>query len=110
MIVAEEKSVDEMKALIGDARKVLVAGCGTCVTVCFAGGAREAGRSPAGSPGAGRGPAKPAPDRASPGRQCTAQVRPAASSRRGASRYARDCISTSRLTVRWNSPAIAPVV
>lgn len=42
MIVAEQKSLDEIKALIGDARKVLVAGCGTCVTVCFAGGAREA--------------------------------------------------------------------
>ncbi len=42
MIVAQQKSLDEIKSLIGDARKVLVAGCGTCVTVCFAGGAREA--------------------------------------------------------------------
>lgn len=42
MIVAEQKSLDEMKTLIGDAQKVLVVGCGTCVTVCFAGGAREA--------------------------------------------------------------------
>lgn len=42
MIVAEQKSLDELKALIGDAEKVLVLGCGTCVTVCFAGGAREA--------------------------------------------------------------------
>jgi len=42
MIVAEQKSLDEIKKLIGDAENVLVAGCGTCVTVCFAGGAREA--------------------------------------------------------------------
>jgi ferredoxin len=42
MIVAEQKSLDEIKSLIGDAENVLVVGCGTCVTVCFAGGAREA--------------------------------------------------------------------
>jgi ferredoxin len=42
MIVAEQKTLDEMKALIGEAKNVLVVGCGTCVTVCFAGGAREA--------------------------------------------------------------------
>jgi ferredoxin len=43
MIVAEQKPLEELKALIGEAEKVLVVGCGTCVTVCFAGGAREAG-------------------------------------------------------------------
>lgn len=42
MIVAEQKSLEELKKLIEDAHKVLVVGCGTCVTVCFAGGAREA--------------------------------------------------------------------
>jgi len=42
MIVAEQKSLDEIKSLVGDAERVLVVGCGTCVTVCFAGGAREA--------------------------------------------------------------------
>lgn len=42
MIVAEQKPLDEVNGLIGDAQKVLVVGCGTCVTVCFAGGAREA--------------------------------------------------------------------
>ena len=42
MIVAEQKPLNELKSLIGNAEKVLVVGCGTCVTVCFAGGAREA--------------------------------------------------------------------
>jgi ferredoxin len=42
MIVAEQKPLSEIKTLIGSAEKVLVVGCGTCVTVCFAGGAREA--------------------------------------------------------------------
>jgi len=42
VIVAEQKSLAEIQALIGDAQTVLVVGCGTCVTVCFAGGAREA--------------------------------------------------------------------
>lgn len=42
MIVAEQKTLDEVKVLVGEAKKVLVVGCGTCVTVCFAGGAREA--------------------------------------------------------------------
>ncbi len=42
MIVAEQKKLAELKQLIGEAENVLVVGCGTCVTVCFAGGAREA--------------------------------------------------------------------
>jgi len=42
MIIAEQKSLDEIKNLIGESEKVLVVGCGTCVTVCFAGGSREA--------------------------------------------------------------------
>lgn len=42
MIIAEQKSLEELKTLIADSEKVLVVGCGTCVTVCFAGGAREA--------------------------------------------------------------------
>jgi ferredoxin len=42
MIVAEQKNLDEVKVMLGEAEKVLVVGCGTCVTVCFAGGAREA--------------------------------------------------------------------
>ena len=43
MIVAEQKPLAEIKTLIGDANQVLVVGCGTCVTVCFAGGSLESG-------------------------------------------------------------------
>jgi ferredoxin len=41
MIVAEQKKLEEIQGLLGEAKKVLVVGCGTCVTVCFAGGAKE---------------------------------------------------------------------
>ena len=41
MIVGEQKKLEEIFDLLGDARKVLVLGCGTCVTVCFAGGEKE---------------------------------------------------------------------
>jgi ferredoxin len=47
VIVAEQKQLDEIRALVGEAETVLVVGCGTCVTVCFAGGAREAAISAA---------------------------------------------------------------
>ena len=43
MIVAAQKPLDEIKKLVADAQKVLVVGCGTCVTVAFAGGAKEVG-------------------------------------------------------------------
>jgi ferredoxin len=43
MIIAEQKPIEEIKSLIGEARQVLIVGCGTCVTVCFAGGEKEAG-------------------------------------------------------------------
>ncbi len=43
MIVASPKSVTELKNLIARHEKVLFAGCGTCVTVCLAGGEREVG-------------------------------------------------------------------
>ncbi|HXK61643.1 MAG TPA: methylenetetrahydrofolate reductase C-terminal domain-containing protein [Acidobacteriota bacterium] len=42
MIVAEQKKLDEIRGSVSGARKILIVGCGTCVTVCFAGGAQEA--------------------------------------------------------------------
>jgi ferredoxin len=41
MIVAELKPFEEIKNLIKDYRKVLVLGCGSCVTVCMSGGAKQ---------------------------------------------------------------------
>jgi ferredoxin len=41
MIVAERKSIPELMDILKDHRRVLVLGCGTCVTVCLAGGERE---------------------------------------------------------------------
>lgn len=41
MIVASPKSITELKTIIAGHKKVLFVGCGTCVTVCLAGGERE---------------------------------------------------------------------
>jgi ferredoxin len=43
MIVADRKNVRELRDMIADHDRVLLVGCGTCVTVCLAGGEREVG-------------------------------------------------------------------
>ncbi len=41
MIVAERKSIPELIDILRNHTRVLVLGCGTCVTVCLSGGERE---------------------------------------------------------------------
>ena len=41
MIVAEQKKIQEIKAIVRPYSRVLILGCGTCVKTCFAGGEDE---------------------------------------------------------------------
>ena len=43
MITAERKPLSEIKEMIGPFKKVLIAGCGSCVAECAAGGEKEVG-------------------------------------------------------------------
>jgi ferredoxin len=41
MIVAERKPIEEIMGFIRDCKKIIIAGCNECVTVCYAGGKKE---------------------------------------------------------------------
>jgi ferredoxin len=41
MIVAEQKSIGELKQIVAPYKRILLLGCGTCVKTCFAGGEDE---------------------------------------------------------------------
>lgn len=43
MIIAERKPLAEIQGLLAGRQRVLLLGCGTCVTVCMAGGEKEVG-------------------------------------------------------------------
>ncbi|MBW2018796.1 MAG: methylenetetrahydrofolate reductase C-terminal domain-containing protein [Deltaproteobacteria bacterium] len=44
MIIAEQKALTEIEDMVGPYRKILVVGCGTCMTFCSAGGPDEVGQ------------------------------------------------------------------
>jgi hypothetical protein len=43
MIIAERKPLDEILQMLGNEQKLLLLGCNTCTTICFAGGEKEVG-------------------------------------------------------------------
>lgn len=43
MIMAEQKSIDEIIEMIANFKKVLIVGCNTCVAICQTGGEKEVG-------------------------------------------------------------------
>ena len=46
MVVAERKPLDEILTMLQPFKKILVAGCKGCVTVCNSGGKKEVEKKP----------------------------------------------------------------
>ena len=41
MIITQKKPIDELMAMLGDAQKIAILGCGSCATACATGGEKE---------------------------------------------------------------------
>ena len=41
MIITQKKPIEELMAMIGDAKKIAILGCGSCATACATGGEKE---------------------------------------------------------------------
>ena len=41
MIITQKKPIEELMAMIGDAQKIAILGCGSCATACATGGEKE---------------------------------------------------------------------
>ena len=41
MIITQKKPMEELLAMVGDAKKVALVGCGSCATACQTGGEKE---------------------------------------------------------------------
>ena len=43
MIITQKKPIEELMAMLGDAKKIAIIGCGSCATACATGGEKEVG-------------------------------------------------------------------
>ena len=41
MIITQKKPIDGLMAMLGDAQKIAILGCGSCATACATGGEKE---------------------------------------------------------------------